>query len=303
MRHVVIPEAGLEWNIPSDLSECNSKEYIDMCGLIYKLHIGTIDYLQLRLQAVYKLFGLQRSPKKLDSNEEECKWSNIDRLSTHIDHYFEENESGQIVLKQYYIHNPVPSIALLRRYHGPSDQFLNMKFGEYLDALRLFHEFPTTGDTKTLFLINAILYRPAKLFHRVRKYFNNYDGDIRVSYNSNHIDARANTFKAFPMGFIYGTYLLFASFQKFLSTAKIPWGGREIDFSILFDSSGDELEEIVPGIGMDSLMFALAENGTFGNAESVRNTSLWEILIRLYDLRKKSLDEEKRAQNDRRSET
>jgi len=303
MRHVVIPEAGLEWNIPSDLSECNSEEYIAMCGLIYDLHIGKIDYFMMRLQAVYHLFGLKTSKNELNSEEEECKWSNLERLSTHIDHYFEENESGQTVIKQYYIHNPVPSMALWRRYHGPADQFLNMKFGEYLDALRLFHEFPTTGDTKTLYLIAAILYRPAKLFHGIRRHFNNYDGDIRVPYNSNHIDARAETFKVFPMGFIYGTYLLFASFQKFIATAKIPWGGREIDLSILFDSSGDETEEDVPGIGMDSLMFSIAESGTFGSAEAVKNTSLWEILVRLYDLRKKSLDDEKKAENDRRTET
>jgi hypothetical protein len=303
MRTIEIPEENLKWYIPSNLGECTTSEYIDMCDLVMKWHTGQIDYLDMKLQAVYKLFNLKQSKKELSPQDELDKWSNIERLSNFIDDFFEENNKGQKVLRQNYITNPVPSIALWKRYHGPSDQFLNIKFGEYLDALRLFHEFPATGDKKILYLIAAILYRPGKPFLWIRKRLNNYDGDKRVDYNMNHIEARAKTFQAFPEGFIYGTYLLFASFQQFLTTATIPWGGREIDLSILYDGQDGEMTgDTYPGIGMDALSFSLAESGAFGSLSDVKNSSLWEILIRLYDLRKRDLDNKKQEENDKRNQ-
>jgi hypothetical protein len=302
MNHIIeIPEINYLGAIPKTLADCTQKQYIDMSGLIYQYISGEISYEQLRLVAVYKLFELKQSKKKLSETDEINKWANLNEISVLIDSFFETNEDGQKTIIQNYIHNPIPSIALWHRYHGPTNQFLNIKFGEYVDALRLYQEFPTEmGTTKHLYLIAAILYRRKKPFHFIKKRLNSYNVDMRVDYNPKLLDANALKLQYLPISVVYGIYLYFASFQKFISTATIPWGGRWIDFSILFETkSNDNEPDEVPGLGMDSILYTLAESGAFGNTEAVRNTDLWEILIRMYDLRKKDLDQQKQqAKND-----
>jgi hypothetical protein len=60
-----------------------------------------------------------------------------------IDDFFDINDQGIKVIKQYYIHNPVRSFKpVWKTFYGP-DQFRDMTFGEYRDGPRLFHDFHT----------------------------------------------------------------------------------------------------------------------------------------------------------------
>ena len=49
----------------------------------------------------------------------------------------------------------------------------------------------------------------------------------------------------------------------------------------------------MPGIGMDSIAFSIAESGAFGNIEQVRKTNFWQIMVRMYDLRRTDLERQK----------
>lgn len=297
MHTVEIPEAKVKRYIPSDLSECDAQQYMDMCELIFHFQNDAIDYDEFRTHAIYKLIKMK--PSKASENEEE-KFANIYQLSELIDDFFDINDDGIKVIKQYYIHNPVPSFKpLWKKYYGPADQFRDMTFGEYRDGLRLFHDFHATGDMHILTLLTAVFYRQKKSFHFIQKQLASYDGNIRERYNSNTLDQRAKGFKHAPIGFVYGFYLLFASFQKYIVDAKILWGGQEIDFSILFESNKNEESATnnVPGIGMDSIAFSMAESGTFGNIKEVDNTNFWEIFARMYDLRRTDLERQKQEAN------
>jgi hypothetical protein len=297
MHTIEIPDAKIKRYIPSDLSECDAQQYIDMCELIFHFQNDTINYDEFRTHAIYKL--LQMKPSKAVHNEEE-KFAAIYQLSELIDDFFDIDDQGIKVIKQYYIHNPVRSFKpVWKTFYGPADQFRDMTFGEYRDGLRLFHDFHATGDMHILTLLTAIFYRPKKSFHYLKKQLASYDGNIRERYNSNTLDLRSKGFKLAPVGFMYGFYLLFASFQKYIIDAKILWGGQEIDFSILFESNKNEESTTnrVPGIGMDSIAFSMAESGTFGNIKEVDNTNFWEIFARMYDLRRTDLERQKQEAN------
>jgi hypothetical protein len=60
-----------------------------------------------------------------------------------IDDFFDINDQGIKVIKQYYIHNPVRSFKPVWKTFTVPDQFRDMTFGEYRDGLRLFHDFHT----------------------------------------------------------------------------------------------------------------------------------------------------------------
>ena len=301
MHVIESQESTLKRYIPSDLSECDKQQYMDMCELIFYYQNEQISYDEFRTHAIYKLMNMVPSKKENHSEEDEIKFANIFQASEIIDSFFDIDDKGIKTIKQFYIHNPVPSFApAFKTLYGPTDSFMNMTFGEYTDALRLFLDFHATGDMEILKLITALFYRPKKSFHFIQKRFSSYDGDIREPYNSKLLEANAKKLKHAPIGFVYGFYLLFASFQKFLIDAKIMWGGKEIDFSILFESGSNEDQtqtEAIPGIGMDAIAFSIAESGTFGNIEQVRKTNFWDIMVRMYDLRRTDLERQKQEKN------
>jgi hypothetical protein len=290
MHIIEIPEGKIKRYIPSDLSECDAQQYMDMCDLIFKYQNEVIDYDQFRTHAIYKLMKMKPANGTVAVEE---KFANVYQLSELIDDFFDTDDKGLKIIKQSYIHNPVPSFRpLYSTYYGPADQFRDMTFGEYRDGLRLFHDFHATGNIHILALLTAVFYRPKKSFHFFKKRSSSYDGNIRERYNANTLDQNVKGFKYAPIGFVYGFYLLFASFQKYIVDAKILWGGQEIDFSILFqsDKNQESSKSEVPGLGMDSIAFTMAESGAFGNIKEVDNTNFWEIFARMYDLRRTDLE-------------
>lgn len=292
MHCIEIPEAKIKKYIPSDLSECFDKQYIDMCQLMFNFQNNEITYDEFRTHAVYKLLDMKRTKKTTE--EGLVKFANIYSISELIDGFFDIGAEGTKIIKQDYIHNPVLKFKpIFTTLYGPSDSFMNVTFGEYTDGLRLFHDFHATGDMTYLTLLCALFYRPKKRFHFIKKHASAYDGDIRIPYKASELENNARQLKHAPIGFVYGFYLLFASFQKYLVEAKILWSGKELDFSILFKSDGTGTNEITPDIGMDAIVFSLAESGVFGKVEEVRKTNFWEIMIRMYDLRRADLERKK----------
>jgi len=309
------PDTNLKRYMPEQLSECDSRQYIEFCQLIFEYMGGKITFAELKTHAVYRLLNMvpakeytpSKNPKlrKIQEQEHENKMVNVYLLSERVGSFFEPSPDDENIhqAKLNFINNPVPKFRpAFRTFYGPTDQFMNVTFGEYRDALRLFHQFNATPDIEILYELAAIMYRPKKPLHFIQKHLPNYNGDVRQAYNPNFIARRSQTMRLARVGFVYGFYLLLASFQKFISTAKINWGGREIDFSILYQSFADEQELTtdIPDVGVDSIMFTMAESGTFGSIKELEQTSIWMIYLKMYDIRKKYIEEReqhKKAQN------
>lgn len=298
MHDIEIPEAKLNLYVPEHLGQCNKDQYLDFCALLMRYNNGKLTYQDLKVLAIHQFLNLEE-PKKSKAllPDVEEKWGNISLLSELIESFFIQKEE-QKVIALHFNNNPVPEIKpLWKTYYGPADNFANVTFGEYNDGLRIFLQYAKTGDEQLLYLLAAIFYRRK----RKLKPFSKRKEDIREPYKSDMVEERAEVFKSAHPGFVYGFYLFFAAMQQNITQAVIPWGNRELDFSILFDSEPENKEESVPGLGMDSLVFAIAENGEFGVVEQVRNTNLWEILVRLYDLKKREIDQKKQSDAENKS--
>lgn len=291
MITIEIPDQETKLYMPSDLSECDSRQYAELCDLIFRLQHKSLPYEIFRIHAVYALLDMQVQENEIAEHQEE-KMANIYQLSQLVDGFFEDGDGDTKILKQYYVHNPEEKVKLIgSRYYGPSDGFENIQFGEYIDALHLFTEFNETMDVEYLYQLMATLYRKPKSIFRKGIGNEELNGDARSDYNRHGVADRAKKFKHLYFGKVYGFYLLFASFQKYLATAKVYWQGRELDLSILFDTNDTEIvKSNIPGIGMKSILFTLAESGVFGSKKELEKENLWEILMRMYDLTKRDKD-------------
>lgn len=290
MISIEIPHTGTKLYMPEDLSECDTRQYYELSMLIYQLQTQQMSYEVFRVHAVYALLNM-KPVEDDDAGAQEDKMANIYKLSELVDDFFEDGEGDIRILKQYYVHNPIAKIKLLgSNYYGPADGFENIQFGEYIDALHLFSEFNATNDNECLYQLMATLYRRPKSIFKIGVSNEDINGDARKAYNQHGVDDRAKHFKNLYFGQLYGFYLLFASFQKYIASAKIYWQGRELDLSILFEADPESKQSDVPGIGMKSILFTLAESGVFGSKKELEKENLWEILMRMYDLTKRDKD-------------
>ncbi len=300
MHTLEFPDTQIKRYIPAELSECNASQYIYLCNLFFYYQCAEITKDEMLNNAVYHLMKMKPSKSTAIGNNDKTNIILIEELieSSFFDKIYITEEQYQLKLKQNYINNPVPKYKpLWKNYYGPSDGFMNLKFGEYCEALRTFLEFNATGNTNLLYELAAILYRPRKPFLYFKKKLSNYDGDVRVKYNMHQTQNRIEAFKTAPIGFVYGVYLFFASMQIFVSGAEVPWGDKLLDLSILFKNNGESVDIEAQDIGLDSVVFAMAESGAFGDFKEVQETPFWTIIIKMYDARIKELQLQKIHEN------
>lgn len=281
MITIELPHTKRRLYLPENLGECTDQQYAEACYLIYKYQHGLLEYPDFRVEMIYKLLNLKKGKGKLVKSEVEDMDSNIYMLSKFIDSFFNQDEEGRRVIKMDYLHNHSRTIRdAFRKWYGPADGFDDVSFGQYLDALNIFGLLEKEITHELLFRLMAIFYTQKNLITRKIEKYN----PEKAKENYKH-------FRHVYFGRVYGFFLFFASFQRYLTSAKVYYEGKELDLSILF--SGDVKEKSdIPGIGMLSIGFQLSESGVYGPYQELRERNMWEVLIRIYDIRKRDLDYE-----------
>lgn len=289
MITIEIPEANHFFYVPENLGECDSKEYLDICKLLYWLNFGFITEDDFKSVAVYILLGL---PYNLEiskvvgfiSEDDLSKWENVYRISEILESFFDrkvDEETGHVSLtvKQHFVHNHNPVFHFFGKYYGPEEGFANVLFGQYLDGLEEFIEFSQSGEIQNLRNLFAILYLPKKEKYCRKKSLKRAKGIFR------YVDIRN----------LYGCFVFFNAFQNYMMSGEISVMGQAIDLEIIFKNIDPEkTKSSVPGLGWLTTAQDLAESGVFGAYDNVRNTELWPVILRLYELKKRAIDDKER---------
>lgn len=287
MIPIDIPEEKKTLYFPENLAECDQKQYIDMAKLIYMFRGEEINFFEFRTLSVYALLGMKyggsaKSEQEIPE-EDLVKWENIFRLSELVDSFFDKTETNdgvKLEVKSYFIQNHTPELTWIsnkmpKKFYGPQDAFTDVTFGQYVDGLEEYIYHYQTGDLQALRNLFAIFY--------LKK------GE---TYNEDISKQRAKTdFRTLDIRFMYGMFLFFESMQKYILSGEVLIMGNTIDLSLIYQTLGDEKKSEIPGLGMHSVVHDIAESGVFGSTNEVRSTKMWKVLLRLYELKKKALDE------------
>jgi hypothetical protein len=276
MNIIEIPDTGRKIYLPQSFGECDRQQARDVSQVLvsYMVH-GAISYDQLLIDIFCALTNVQHNPTSDDT-----AYIHIAQLAQLCDSFFTTVDGKKQVVLDH-IDNPFTWLRPgLIKYHGPVDSFDNITFGEYVDAMNYYGEFADSQQVEFLDLLIATLFRKHIPLSRKRK-----------PYKKSETKERALRLSRLCMGYRYGFFLYFASFQKYLSTARIYWEGRELDLSILFKSTGKGYKSTIPGMGMLSVQFDMAQSGVMGDEDRLRSKPLWEVIALMYDLKKKDMDE------------
>lgn len=175
--------------------------------------------------------------------------------------------------------------CLLPRFHGlagPENYGYDLTFGEYRKLLVIFNEISQGNNVGAYMdMLAGTLYRK-------------YDKKLkrRVAFNPDY-DYTRNA-KRMPDWLKYYAYLWFGAFCQYLMTSPFIIDGNEINFSAIFTSPDSKNTVPENFIGMNSILFSVAESHVFGTVTDVDNTQLFRILMKLVDDKNRS-DELKKS--------
>lgn len=159
---------------------------------------------------------------------------------------------------------------------GPADYGSDLSFGEFRHLLMLFNEIGN-GNKADLYMqmVAGTLYRQRDKKTGRRVLFN---PDYNYLQNA----------KRMPEYILYYAYLWFGAFCSYLMNSPFIIDGNQVNFSVIFAKSENEVTDNF--IGMNSILFSVAESHVFGTVKDVDDAQLFRILLKLVDDKNKADD-------------
>lgn len=273
----------------SCIEELSTEEFIYMMKLYTMQQAGQIDIAYFRFMLTMKLLNIRKTAKYYNMPDlvREIVHDNINRMVDTIDSFYEDaEEDGKLIkkLKLTWIKQMIPSVGKLV---GPADALTNCSIFEYKEAMNHYLDFVKTQDEESLHYMIAVLYRPRKMFYKIRKFFAFNTIEERQSFtpktNAGRLERRARNVSYLPHHIKTAIFIWFGNCIEYIVTGKPVIDGIEIDFSLLFAKPKEDTGPA--GIGMTGIIYSLAESSVFGNADETSNTNIYDIMVRLYQLK------------------
>lgn len=183
-------------------------------------------------------------------------------------------ENNTVVLAYDSTVNLMPEWRYLR---GPMSHGADMTFGEFRYAVAAVNRYDTGHDPMDLKALCAILYRPP-----VKK--KGCAG--REPFREEYMGRYMGLVDSMPVWVMWGVYAWFAYFCEYLFTGTFVIDSLELCFAPVFSRNrrdGDTRPGDAQSLGMNSILFSVAESGVFGNAAATDDTLLLRVMMKLLD--------------------
>lgn len=185
-----------------------------------------------------------------------------------------QTEGDTVVLTYDSTVNLMPEWRYLR---GPMSHGADMTFGEFRYAVAAINKFNAGHDPLDLQALCAILYRPP-----VEK-----KGCVaRELFREQYMGRYMGLVSSMPEWAQWGVYAWFAYFCEYLFTGSFIIDGLELCFEPVFSRSKREKDvrtDSMQSLGMNSILYSVAESGVFGNAKATDDTLLMRVMMKLLD--------------------
>lgn len=284
MTKVEFPDLGKTVEFASSFDEMKQDDFIRFAHLYTQLVNGYIDLNRLKTEMVFQLLGVRYSKWKFELMEDENKlkvYQNVFLIAEKLDWLFKEEENdGKINLKV----NFPWTASLIRRYEGyfgPEKLMTDITFLEYKNAHVAAIEYLKSKNEDDLNWLVATLYRKPR-FRFLPK----------PRYDEFKVKKIAEQISTWPFCVKYGVLLNFLSWEEYIRTGVFTVDGNQISFSILFDKVNEDEED--SGLGLTGLLYSLAETNVFGNVKATSEQNLYDVLFRLYQLKREKMEMDKK---------
>lgn len=277
--------------LPETWDELTTDQFLHLVESLYLMQDKKFTVHDVKIRFLQYALNLKiRPPEKHHPDDYETIIENLTLLSEKVDFIFTTKKiknKEQTVINLGFTKNHILSFRVgQKKYFGPADALHDITFVEFIKAFDYQKEFTENQNPESLHKLAAVLYRPKKWFHFIRRRLPNYDGRIQQKFNDNFIKSRAQRFQKLPPATLFGIHLFFASVLTFLT--------QHPKFRLLFKEEkrggrGDDL-------GLTGVLFHLAGN-KFGDITHTAETNLYTVLIELYLAETQRIETESKLKN------
>lgn len=287
MHTLEIPSGKICLKYASCIEELSPREFPFMMKLLLMQQAGEISIHDFRVRLVVFLLKIRKTYKfyLMSDVQREGLYENISRLADSLNSFYDNVEENGSLVKRLNLNFIKQMLPAIKGLHGPDDALTNLTFFEYKEAYRAYTMYVNSKDEEDLNELIAILYQPRPFLYRIRKRFALSNVPSRTPFtpkSSALLETRKRVVKGFPDHIKVAIFLWFGNCVEYVCTGKPRIDGNEIDFALLFNSKN---QPATPGIGLTGVLFSLAESGVFGNVLETGNTNLYDVLVRLYQLK------------------
>jgi len=293
MHTLDIPEKDVHIEYPSCWEEMTTEQFDFVMQQIIKLEDRKLSIEEFKLLILYNFLGIKLSPfalrksDRMTEEELEEKYQNTWQLTETLNYFFilDEKEGAFFYRLNYdSVKNFLPVLHINgNMFYGPAHGLTDCSFAEYRHAFDAYRNFSVKHEPNELNKLVAILYRPEREHYQDVKLSVDYDGQQREKYNYHLVADRAGIINELPYYQKYAIYLFFRNCDLFFRTKEIEVSGQQVCFKVLF-KEGEEKGE---SLGLNSLLFSMADAGTFGNIKETDEANLYDIFLKLYDAKLK----------------
>lgn len=160
---------------------------------------------------------------------------------------------------------------------GPMSHGADLTFGEFRHATAAVNKYNAGHDPIDLQALCAILYRPS---------INKRGCIMREPFREQYMSRYMGLVSDMPEWMQWGIYAWFAYFCQYLFTGTFIIDELELCFAPVFDrhrKSPDAQPGIIQNLGMNSVLYSVAESGVFGNVDATDDTLLLRVMMKLLD--------------------
>lgn len=212
----------------------------------------------------------------------------VDSLSKTLDWMWHVNESNgandtgiSVELIYDCTENLLPEWGYLR---GPASHGADMTFGEFRNAVSVMNRYNTVHNPVDLRALCAVLYR---------KSIKENGCILREPFDQQYMGRYMGLVREIPEWIQWGVYAWFAYFCEYLFTGVFIIDGLELSFAPVFErssNSADTYSGTNQNLGMNSVLYSVAETGIFGNADATDDTLLLRVMMKLLDDKQRAND-------------
>lgn len=170
--------------------------------------------------------------------------------------------------------NLLPKWRYLR---GPASHGADLTFGEFRQATAVMNKYNAEHDPVDLRALCAILYR---------KTVKERGCILREQFRPQYMGRYMGLVRDMPEWIQWGVYAWFAYFCEYLFTGVFIIDGMELCFAPIFDREIRGFEGMTDSrqsLGMNSVLYSVAESGIFGNVDATDDTLLLRVMMKLLD--------------------
>lgn len=289
MHTLEILETGQKLEFPSKIAEFTPGQFMRFCQDFCRLQDGLINEDDFMVALIFNCLEMKPlKNRRMKEDEESRMVMNMEYLFDALASFWHVPDGQkEAVIDWFFADQKVPVIEWQgKKYFGPTNHLQDLTYGEYEKAHTYYSVYLRDGQVEMLDKLIGLLYRPEEMGAL------GFKGTGKKVAIEKHDPLAGEAWAAkLPFFVKYAVFVWWSNMEQFIRMAEINTDSGPVRLEELFQKSEDEVAKIEDNTGIRGVLYHLAESAVFGNIKEVERSNFWDVMLRLYQMRKRHEDQ------------